>query len=79
MCFRYWREKMQEELNLSESTVEGYIGKLKEYKSILSIKTLNPNNEEDKKKLIKLLVYLMREINGKRIYTISMNHKDSTF
>ena len=32
-----------------------------------------------KKKLIKLLVYLMREINGKRIYTISMNHKDSTF
>ena len=26
---------MQEELNLSESTVEGYIGKLKEYKSIL--------------------------------------------
>ena len=28
-------KKMQEELNLSESTVEGYIGKLKEYKSIL--------------------------------------------
>lgn len=72
-------KKMQEELNLSESTVEGYIGKLKEYKSILSIKTLNPNNEEDKKKLIKFLVYLMREINGRRIYTISMNPKDSTF
>lgn len=72
-------KKMQEELNLSESTVEGYIGKLKEYKSILSIKTLNPNNEEDKKKLIKLLVYLMREINGRRIYTVSMNHKASTF
>ena len=46
---------MQEELNLSESTVEGYIGKLKEYKSILSIKTLNPNNEEDKKEIDKAL------------------------
>ena len=46
-------KKMQEELNLSESTVEGYIGKLKEYKSILSIKTLNPNNEEDKKEIDK--------------------------
>ena len=48
-------KKMQEELNLSESTVEGYIGKLKEYKSILSIKTLNPNNEEDKKEIDKAL------------------------
>ena len=48
-------KKMQEELNLSESTVEGYIGKLKEYKSILSIKTLNPNNEEDKKEIDKVL------------------------
>lgn len=48
-------KKMQEELILSESTVEGYIGKLKEYKSILSIKTLNPNNEEDKKEIDKAL------------------------
>ena len=48
-------KKMQEELNLSESTVEGYIGKLKEYKSILSIRTLNPNNEEDKKEIDKAL------------------------
>ena len=46
---------MQEDLNLSESTVEGYISKLKEYKSILSIKTLNPNNEEDKKEIDKVL------------------------
>ena len=48
-------KKMQEELNLPESTVEGYIGKLKKYKSILSIKTLNPNNEEDKKEIDKAL------------------------
>ena len=48
-------KKMQEDLNLSESTVEGYISKLKEYKSILSIKTLNPNNEEDKKEIDKVL------------------------
>lgn len=42
-------KKMQVELNLPESTVEGYIEKLKEYKSILTIQTLNPNNEVDKK------------------------------
>ena len=55
-------KKMQEELNLSESTVEGYIGKLKEYKSILSIKTLNPNNEEDKKEIDKATKHINGEM-----------------
>lgn len=67
---------MQEDLNLSESTVEGYISKLKEYKSILSIKTLNPNNEEDKKEIDKVLgVPYEGDKNGRKIYIISMNYK----
>lgn len=44
-------DKMQKELNLAESTVEGYINKLKDYTSILTIKTLNPNDSNSRKEI----------------------------
>lgn len=48
-------DKIQKELNLSESTVEGYIKKLKDYTSILTIKTLNPNDSDSRKEIEQVL------------------------
>lgn len=48
-------DKMQKELNLAESTVEGYIKKLKDYTSILTIKTLNPNDSDGRKEIEQVL------------------------
>lgn len=41
-------EKMQNELNLPQSTIEGYIKKLKGYTDILTIHTLIPNSKNDR-------------------------------
>ena len=41
-------EKIQNELNLPQSTVEGYIKKLKGYTDILTINTLIPNSKNDR-------------------------------
>lgn len=48
-------KKMQDELMLAESTVEGYIKKLKEYKNILTIKTLNPSDRNDREEIEHIL------------------------
>ena len=48
-------KRIQDELELPESTVEGYIKKLKEYTDILSIKTLIPSNKNDRAEIEKIL------------------------
>lgn len=48
-------EKIQNELNLPQSTVEGYIKKLKGYTDILSIDTLNPSNRNDRVEIESIL------------------------
>ena len=48
-------KRIQDELELPESTVEGYIKKLKEYTDILSIRTLIPSNKNDRAEIEKIL------------------------
>ena len=48
-------KKIQDELDLPESTLEGYIRKLKEYTEILLIKTLTPSDRNDRVEIEKIL------------------------
>ena len=75
--------KIQNELNLPQSTVEGYIKKLKGYTDILSINTLNPRSKNDKVEIERILgkpysgderkknVYYFRK--AERFYFLSPN------
>ena len=68
-------KRIQDELELPESTVEGYIKKLKEYTDILSIRTLIPSNKNDRAEIEKILgLHYDGDGRKKNVYYLSLIH-----